>query len=81
LNLDDQRIPLTPLEFKLVEYLEGLDGATATRDQILDHVWGFHSTGSSNVVDAVVKSLRRKMSDKATRIETVRGFGYRWRSD
>lgn len=81
LNLDDQRIPLTPLEFKLVEYLEGLDGATATRDQILDHVWGFHSTGSSNVVDAVVKSLRRKMSDKAARIETVRGFGYRWRSD
>ena len=80
LNLDGQRIPLTPLEFKLVAYLEGLDGAPATRDQILDDVWGsFESAGSSNVVDAVVKSLRRKMGDQASRIETIRGFGYRWR--
>jgi hypothetical protein len=82
LTLGGDRIPLTPLEFKLVAYLEGLDGATATRDQILDEVWGsFETAGSSNVVDAAVKSLRRKMGDEATRIETVRGFGYRWRAD
>jgi hypothetical protein len=80
LNLAGDRVPLTPLEFKLVGYLEGLDGATATRDQILDEVWGsFETASSSNVVDAVVKSLRRKMGDQAARIETVRGFGYRWR--
>jgi hypothetical protein len=79
LNLAGERIPLTPLEFKLVEYLESLDGATATRDQILDDVWGsFDSAGSSNVVDAAVKSLRRKLGDEAGRLETVRGFGYRW---
>lgn len=80
LKLAGERIPLTPLEYKLVDYFEGLDGATATREQILDEVWGsFDSAGSSNVVDAVVKSLRRKMGPEATRIETVRGFGYRWR--
>jgi hypothetical protein len=80
LNLGGDPIPLTPLEFKLVEHLEGLEGSTATRDQILDEVWGsFDSAGSSNVVDAVVKSLRRKLGDEASRIETVRGFGYRWR--
>jgi hypothetical protein len=82
LHLGGDRIPLTPLEFKLVRYLEGLDGATATRDQILDEVWGsFDAAGSSNVVDAVVKSLRRKMGDEATRIETLRGFGYRWNAE
>lgn len=82
LNLAGEPVPLTPLEFKLVEFLEDLDGATATRDQILDEVWGsFDAAGSSNVVDAVVKSLRRKLGDKATHIETVRGFGYRWRFD
>jgi hypothetical protein len=78
LVLCGERIPLTPLEFKLVEYLEVLGGATASRDQILEHVWGnAFAAGSSNVVDAVVKSLRRKLGDEATRIETVRGFGYR----
>jgi hypothetical protein len=81
LKRNGQRVPLTPLEFKLVAYLEGLDGATATRDQILDDVWGsFESSGSSNVVDAVVKSLRRKLGRDAARLETVRGFGYRWRA-
>jgi hypothetical protein len=80
LILDGEQVPLTPLEFRLLDYLEGLDGATATRDQILDDVWGsFDSAGSSNVVDAVVKALRRKMKDEACRIETVRGFGYRLR--
>jgi hypothetical protein len=81
LKRDGQPVPLTPLEFRLVAYLEGLDGATATRDQILDDVWGsFESSGSSNVVDAVVKSLRRKLGREAARLETVRGFGYRWRA-
>jgi hypothetical protein len=82
LRMNGNPVPLTPLEFKLIGYLEGLDGATATREQILDHVWGsFDSSGSSNVVDAVVKSLRRKMGGESSRLETVRGFGYRLRTN
>jgi DNA-binding response OmpR family regulator len=43
-------------------------------------VWGHaDGSGSSNVVDAVVKSLRRKLGADAGLIETVRGHGYRWR--
>ena len=80
LVLDGQEVALTPLEFKLAEYLEDLGGATATRDQLLDDVWGHaDGSGSSNVVDAVVKSLRRKLGAESGRVETVRGFGYRWR--
>ncbi|MCP4901068.1 MAG: AAA family ATPase [bacterium] len=57
-------------------------GATATRDQILDNVWGNLETScSSNVVDAVVKPVRRKLSEDSDRLETVRGFGYRWRCE
>lgn len=71
-------VPLTPLEYGLVDYLERLDGGTATRAEILDHVWGAADADtSSNVVDAVVKSLRRKLGADADVIETVRGFGYR----
>lgn len=82
LRLDDAQVRLTPLEFKLMEYLESRDGATTSRDQILEQVWGsLETSGSSNVVDAVVKSLRRKLGDRSDQLETVRGFGYRWRTD
>jgi hypothetical protein len=77
---DGQDIALTPLEFGLAVYLESLKGVTATRDEILDEVWGdIDSSCSSNVVDGVVKTLRRKMGPDAEYLETVRGFGYRWR--
>ncbi|MEN8007612.1 MAG: winged helix-turn-helix domain-containing protein [Candidatus Krumholzibacteriota bacterium] len=80
LVLDGEEVPLTPLEYGLMEYLEALGGATASRDDILEAVWdsdGAHV--GSNVVDAVVKTLRRKLGAEEARIETVRGFGYRWR--
>ncbi len=81
LTLDGEEVPLTPLEFKLATYLEERPGATATRDELLEEVWGYAvGSGSSNVVDAVVKSLRRKLGAEAERVETVRGFGYRWRA-
>jgi len=80
LNLSGNKVALTRLEYGLAAYLEGLDGATANRDQIHNEVWGgdIFDT-SSNVIDAVVKSLRRKLGDKAGIIETVRGHGYRMR--
>jgi hypothetical protein len=82
LVLDGEEVALTRLEYGLAAYLESLDEATATRDAILENVWdqGAEVVGS-NVVDAVVKSLRRKMGAEAGRIETVRGFGYRWRPE
>lgn len=80
--IEGVEVPLTPLEYKLAEALENLAGATATRDRLLEEVWGrSDGGGSSNVVDAVVTSLRRKLGPEAGRVETVRGFGYRWRSN
>jgi DNA-binding response OmpR family regulator len=42
-------------------------------------VWGTEYNGGSNVVDVVVGTLRRKLGTSASRIETVRGVGYRLR--
>jgi hypothetical protein len=82
LRLNGGEVPLTPLEYKLAAHLESQPEVTVTRDQLLEHVWGHsNGSGSSNVVDAVVKTLRRKMGTESSRIETVRGFGYRWRKD
>jgi DNA-binding response OmpR family regulator len=49
-----------------------------TREELLREVWGHEWTGAgSNVVEAVVSGLRKKMGDRAGALETVRGVGYR----
>ncbi len=76
----DQRIPLTPLEFSLVSMLEGRSGEPVSRSELLREVWGHGYEGGSNVVDALVRGLRKKCGDSASIIETVRGVGYRLRT-
>ncbi|MDH3351964.1 MAG: winged helix-turn-helix domain-containing protein [Gammaproteobacteria bacterium] len=79
LVLNGSRIPLTPLEFSLVSMLESRAGAAVSRSDLLQQVWGHDYEGGSNVVDAVVRGLRKKCGDNARVLETVRGVGYRLR--
>lgn len=79
--LGEDRVDLTPLEFSVVQYLDSRRGRVATRQELLADVWGYDFHGGSNVVDAVVRSLRRKLGGQATMLETVRGVGYRLRPD
>ncbi len=51
-------------------------GQVLSREQLLDHVWGFDFDPGSNVVDVYVGYLRRKLGAGA--IGTVRGMGYRF---
>lgn len=74
-------VPLTPLEYGLFAALRLRDGKIASRPELLREVWGTDYTGGSNVVDAVVRSVRRKLGPAATVVETVRGSGYRLRTD
>ena len=55
------------------------EGHAVSRAQLLDEVWGYSESGGSNVVDAVVRGLRKKLGDHAGCIETVSGVGYRYR--
>jgi DNA-binding response OmpR family regulator len=41
-------------------------------------VWGYDYAGGSNIIEALVASLRRKLGERAAVIETVRGVGYRF---
>jgi DNA-binding response OmpR family regulator len=54
-------------------------GTAISRDTLLDTIWGVDYEGGSNVVDAVVRLLRKKMGEHASCIEAVSGFGYRLR--
>jgi hypothetical protein len=79
LVLDDRRVPLTPLEFGVLQHLLGCKGKAVSRATLIADVWGHTYVGGSNVVDVIVRSLRRKLGPKASAIETVRGVGYRLR--
>jgi two-component system response regulator MprA len=74
----DRELQLSDREFRLLEVLMHNAGQVLTRQRLLDHVWGYRSDPSSNVVDIYVHYVRRKV-DKGERvalIHTVRGVGY-----
>jgi hypothetical protein len=78
LVLDGRGVDLSRLELDVLRHLQSREGIAVTREELLREVWGHEWTGaSSNVVEAVVSGLRRKMGDRATTLETVRGVGYR----
>ena len=81
LVVGDKRVGLTPLELHLLQHLIQCEGKAVSRDDILNEVWGYSYEGGSNVVDRIVRSLRKKLGDEAKAIETVSGVGYklRWR--
>jgi len=73
-----REIHLTPTEFRLLEFLMRQEGRLATRQAILDAVWGPAENVEENTLDAFVRLLRRKIDDgEPTKlIHTTRGFGY-----
>ena len=78
LNVDGDHLKLTRLEFQVFEFLMQRQGQAVSRDVLRKEVWEHRGNGASNVVDAVVKSLRKKLGPRASMIETVSGLGYRF---
>ncbi len=73
-------IPMPVKEFDLLRFLAENRGRVLTREQLLDHVWGYDYAGETRTVDVHVRHLRMKVEhdpDNPTLIETVRGVGYR----
>jgi DNA-binding response OmpR family regulator len=75
-------VRLTPLEFRLLVTLVEHPGQVLSADQLIEHVWGHAGSVSRDQVKLYVSYLRRKLGQEAEGfepIETVRGFGYRYR--
>lgn len=79
LVLDGRRVALTRREFAVMQLLTDRTGTAISRTTLLDTIWGVDYEGGSNVVDAVVRLLRKKLGDRASYIESVSGIGYRFR--
>jgi two-component system OmpR family response regulator len=76
-------VELTPREFALLEFLLRRTGDVLPKSVIIAHVWDFAFDGDPNIVEVYVSHLRNKLDRPFGRstIETVRGAGYRLRSD
>ena len=75
---DGKAVELTNKEYKLLRYLMERPSFVATRDALLNSIWGYEYDGESRTVDMHIKSLRQKLGDEEGElIQTVRGIGYK----
>ena len=80
LRLDSQEISATRIEFALIEHLARHPTEVASRNELLDAVWGPHWVGDTHVVDVHLSNLRRKLDEAMPDlriVHTVRGVGFR----
>ena len=81
-QIENDKVQLTPREFRLLKYLADHAGHTKTRDQIINSIWGADFEGEDRIVDTIVKKLRRKLTqdcnaDLGIQIITIFGVGYK----
>jgi two-component system OmpR family response regulator len=73
----ENRISLSPTEFKLLRYLMTNPNRVLSKAQILDHVWHYDFRGDDSIVESYISYLRRKVDTVEPRlIHTLRGVGY-----
>jgi DNA-binding response OmpR family regulator len=76
----EQELSLTPNEFKLLATLMQKPGVTFERTELIKLIQGPGVAVVDRTIDTTVLGLRKKLGDKADYVETVRGFGYRFKA-
>ena len=77
LVVQEEAVTLTKKEFDMLCYLLENRGMVLTRDQLLNQIWGYDFDGENRTVDVHIRTLRQKLGDCGTYIETIRGIGYK----
>lgn len=78
-RISGRLVSISAREFVLLETFIRHAGQILSREQLLDHVWGYDYDPGSNIVDVYVGYLRKKLGHNL--IETVRGMGYRLKNE
>lgn len=74
-----QAVDMPPKELELLYFLASSPNQVFTREQLLDHIWGYEYIGDTRTVDVHVKRLREKMKDNESwSLSTVWGIGYKF---
>lgn len=72
-------VDMPPKELELLYFLASSPNQVFTREQLLDHIWGYEYIGDTRTVDVHVKRLREKIKDHANwSLATVWGIGYKF---
>lgn len=79
-TIDGKNIDLSMKEFELLQYLTNNEGIALSREKILNNVWNYDYFGDSRTIDSHIKKLRKKLGKKGALIETVRGLGYKFKT-
>jgi DNA-binding response OmpR family regulator len=79
-KINGRPIKLTKNEFRLLDFLSRMPERVCTRAMIEEHVWGYSSNNQSNVIEASIYNLRRKLGkENKGMIQTVQNVGYRFK--
>ncbi|MBQ3583964.1 MAG: response regulator transcription factor, partial [Lachnospiraceae bacterium] len=74
-----KNIDMPPKELELLYFLASSPNQVFTREQLLDHLWGYEYLGDTRTVDVHIKRIREKISDhEAWALSTVWGIGYKF---
>ncbi len=76
-RVNGRDISLTYKEFELLTMLISNKGTVFTREQLLSNIWGYEYDGENRTVDVHIKTLRTKLGECGSIIETIRGIGYK----
>ena len=76
---NNKNIDMPPKELELLYFLAASPNHVYTREQLLDHIWGYEYIGDTRTVDVHIKRLREKIKDHDSwRIATIWGIGYKF---
>lgn len=74
-----KRVDMPRKEIELFYFLASQPNQVFTREQLLDHIWGYEYVGDTRTVDVHIKRLREKIKDHTSwSLSTVRGIGYKF---
>jgi two-component system OmpR family response regulator len=73
---DDQPVEMSARELALTELLLSRQGRVVSKEQIIDHLFGFGDDVGSNAIEVYVHRVRKKLEPLGIDIRTVRGMGY-----
>ena len=76
-TVEGQDVALTQKEFEVLCLLLKNRGQVLSRDRLIGEVWGYSFAGESRTVDVHIRTLRQKLGEACSYIETVRGYGYK----
>lgn len=78
IKVGDSLLDLAPKEYDILLHLIKNEGIAISREDLLNHIWGYEFFGDTRVIDTHIKKIRKKLGPEAEHIHTIMRVGYRF---